>query len=77
MAGHSHGVNAKGYEVTSHGVFHGEHCRLLPPGLLKVFLAIMEQQVKEVEVRCRGSPVHPFLNDGEGLVEIFCHSCIL
>ena len=27
----------------AHGVFHGKHGRLLPPGLLKVFLSIAEQ----------------------------------
>jgi hypothetical protein len=43
VAGHSHRVNTKGDEVSSHGVFQGEHGRLLPPGLLKVLLSIVEQ----------------------------------
>ena len=43
MAGHGHRVDTKGREVSSHGVFHGEHGRLLPPGLLKVLLSIVEQ----------------------------------
>ena len=43
VAGHSHRVNTKGDEVSSHGVFQGEQGRLLPPGLLKVLLSIMEQ----------------------------------
>ena len=77
VAGHSHRANTKGDEVSSHGVFQGEQGRLLPAGLLKVLLSIMEQQVQEVEVRCRCRPIHPLLDDGKGLVEIPPHSSIV
>ncbi len=43
VPGHSHRADAQGDEVSSHGVFHGEQGRLLPPGLLKVLLSIVEQ----------------------------------
>ena len=70
-------MDAKGEEVSSHGVFQDEQGRLLPPGLLKILLAIMEQQVKEVEVRNRCCPIHPLLDDGKRLVEIPPHSSIV
>src|SRR4030065_57953 len=49
----------------------------LPPFLQRVLLPIVEQQVKEVEVRCSRSPIHPFLDDGKGLVERLAHAGIV
>ena len=77
VPGHSHRVDTQGHEVASHGIFHGEQGRLLPPGFLEIFLLIVEQQVQKVEVRGGGSPVHPFLDDGEGLVELPPHAGIV
>jgi len=42
VAGHSRRMDTKRDEVSSHGVFQGEQGRLLPPGLLKVLLPILE-----------------------------------
>ena len=33
--------------------------------------------MKEVEVRYRRSPIHPFLDDGKGLVERLAHAGIV
>jgi hypothetical protein len=77
VAGHRHRVNTKRDEVSGHGVFHGEQGRLLPPGLLKVLLPIVEQEVKKVVVRCSRCPIQPFPDDGKGLVERLAHAGIV